>query len=365
VAVLSAVKTILVLNFGSTSVKISLFECDNLAKVDEPIWKTSLGATDDSAMAIKSLWSGKQPILKSPEQIVAVGHRVVHGGSDHAGAIIVNEQVMKELEDLSELAPLHQGANIRGIKIAAQLLPNAVQVATFDTAYFHDMPEQSKVYALPYEWYADRGMRRFGFHGISHEYCAQKAAEMLGRVPSDFRVITCHLGGGSSITATLNGKAVATTMGFTPLEGVVMGTRCGSIDPGIVLHVLEHNICSLTELTDILNHQSGLKGVSGISGDMQELQKAAASGSERAQLAMDIYSQSVAANICGLLPALRGTDAIAFTGGIGENSTSLRESVAERLDFLSPKIPYLVVQAKEDLSTARQTFALCSQMSHN
>jgi acetate kinase len=361
-ALLRSEKIILVLNFGSTSVKISLSQCNDVADVDEPFWKTSLSASDDSAAAIKSIWSGKAPVLDSPEQIVAVGHRVVHGGNQHSSAVIVNEQVMKELRGLSELAPLHQGANIKGIEIASDLLPNAAQVAVFDTAYFHNMPEQSKVYAVPYEWYSERGIRRFGFHGISHEYCAQKAAEMLGRAPSQFRVITCHLGGGSSITATLNGRAVATTMGFTPLEGVVMGTRCGSIDPGIILHVLEHDICSLSELTDILNHQSGLKGVSGISGDMQELEKAAASGEERAQLAIDIYSQSVAANICALLPIMRGTDAIAFTGGIGENSTALRNSVATRLDFLGSEIPFLVVQAKEDLSTARQTFALYSQM---
>ncbi len=268
------------------------------------------------------------------DPVVAVGHRVVHGGRVFTRSTRIDDRVENEIDRLSALAPLHNPPALAAIAAARKALPGVPHVAVFDTAFFADLPPDRHVYPLPYEWYADRGVRRFGFHGISHAYCAGRAAEYLGRPQEGLRTVACHLGNGCSATAALGGKAVATTMGFTPLEGLVMGTRAGSIDPGILLHALERMGLAPEALGDILNRRSGLLGVSGVSSDFRTVQEAARQGHGRAQLALAIYANSVRAAIGSLAVALGGVDALVFTAGVGENAADLREDVCRGLECL-------------------------------
>ena len=260
--------------------------------------------------------------------IAAVGHRVVHGGAVFHSSVRIDAGVKKSLAELSELAPLHNPPALAAMEAAEAALPGVPQVAVFDTAFFARLPPQAFVYPLPYEWYTDWGIRRFGFHGISHAYCATRTAEMLGRDPASLRIITCHLGNGCSATAIRGGNAIATTMGFTPLEGLMMGTRSGSVDPGILVHVLSHKGVSPEKLDHILNHGSGLLGVSGVSSDLREVTKAADAGHERARLALAIFADRVRQTIA-LAVTLGGVDALVFTAGIGEHSVSLRAAACE------------------------------------
>lgn len=287
------------------------------------------------------------------DPVVAVGHRVVHGGRAFTGSTPIDDRVEREIGRLSELAPLHNPPALAAIGAARRALPGVPHVAVFDTAFFADLPAARHVYPLPYEWYAERGIRRFGFHGISHAYCAARAAGFLGRAREGFRAVTCHLGNGCSATASRGGEAVATTMGFTPLEGLVMGSRAGSVDPGILLHALERMGLSPGELAEVLNRRSGLLGVSGVSSDFRTVQEAAGRGHDRARLALAVYADSVRGAIGSLAVALGGVDALVFTAGVGEHAAGLREEVCRGLACLSLRLdPARNAAARPDADVA-------------
>jgi acetate kinase len=249
----------------------------------------------------------------------------------------IDAEVKAEIDRLSIYAPLHNPANLMGINIIESLSPTLPQMAVFDTAFYGDLPEVAYVYPVPYQW-LERGIRKYGFHGISHQYCTQRAAELLGRDLKELRLISCHLGNGCSLASVKYGQCIETTMGFTPMDGLMMGTRCGSIDPGIILHLSREQEYTVAELDHILNFESGLLGVSGVSNDLREIDKAIASGNIRAKLALDIYIDRLAAKIGSLLPNLGGVDALIFTGGVGENHSGIRAAVAAKLAFIGVEI---------------------------
>ncbi|HCO26924.1 MAG: acetate kinase [Gimesia sp.] len=273
------------------------------------------------------------------ESIRAVGHRIVHGGTNFCQPTLINEQVLKSLEQVSELAPLHNPPALITIKAAQNILPEATHVAVFDTAFFADLPPSAYVYPIPYKWYEQYGIRRFGFHGISHEYCSTRAAEVLGRQNDDsLRLVICHLGNGCSATAVHGGRPLATTMGFTPLEGLMMGTRSGSIDPGILIYLMTQQGFDPERLDQSLNHQSGLLGVSGISSDFRQIEQASQTNNERAQLAMKMFIERIQSTIGSLAVLVGGIDGLVFTAGIGEHSPKLRSCVCDKLPFLGLKL---------------------------
>lgn len=278
-------------------------------------------------------------VIKDLSEIDAVGHRVVHGAERFASSVLIDEEVMKALEENVHLAPLHNPPNILGIKAVQKLLPKVPNVGVFDTAFHQSMPKKAYLYALPYELYEKHRIRRYGFHGTSHRYVSRRAAEILGRDYYDFKVITCHLGNGASIAAVRHGKSVDTSMGFTPLEGLVMGTRCGDIDPAIVIYLQQNLGMSVEKVYDLLNKKSGMLGLTNnLSSDMRDIEDAAHSGNEIAQLALDIYVYRIAKYIGAYAAAMNGVDAIVFTAGVGENSPYVREKVCEYLGFLGVKI---------------------------
>ena len=276
--------------------------------------------------------------IDSPDEIHAVGHRIVHGGEKYFEPTELTEDTLRNLEELIELAPSHLPSNLKGIRTAIEHFPQSKQVGVFDTGFHSTMPDEAIIYPVPWDWYQEKLIRRYGFHGISHSYCMRRAAELVGKDVEDLRIINCHLGSGGSLCAIKQGESVMNSMGFTPLEGLVMGTRCGSIDPGIILHMLTKEEQTAHELEAALNKESGLKGISGISGDMQEIVKAAEEKNRRASLAIEIYVRSVACGIAGLLPLLDGIDVLSFAGGIGENSAAVRKAVIERLKFLGVEL---------------------------
>jgi acetate kinase len=278
-------------------------------------------------------------VIKDLSEIDAVGHRVVHGAERFASSVLIDEEVMKALEENVHLAPLHNPPNILGIKAVQKLLPKVPNVGVFDTAFHQSMPKKAYLYALPYELYETHRIRRYGFHGTSHRYVSRRAAEVLGRDYYDFKVITCHLGNGASIAAVRHGKSIDTSMGFTPLEGLVMGTRCGDIDPAIVIYLQQNLGMSVEKVYDLLNKKSGMLGLTNnLSSDMRDIEDAAHSGNEIAQLALDIYVYRIAKYIGAYAAAMNGVDAIVFTAGVGENSPYVREKVCEYLGFLGVKI---------------------------
>ena len=292
------------------------------------------------------------------KSIDAIGQRVVHGGTRFSKSIRVDAAVKAEIARLVELAPLHNSLAVDAIAAVEKSFPGVPQVAVFDTAFFATLPPAAHVYALPYEWYETMGIRRFGFHGLSHSYCAGHAAKMLGRKQEELRLVICHLGSGCSASAIKNGAPLATTMGFTPLEGIVMGTRPGNIDPGIIPYLQRHKNLSFEQIDDILNHRSGIFGISGVSSDYREVEHAAAQGNQRAQLALDIFANSIRATIGAFAVTLGGLDALVFTGGIGEHSAPLRARVCEGLQCLgialdSPKNS--AVAGDADISAAAST----------
>ena len=323
--------SVLVFNAGSSTLKFSLFAGQSAKRVAEG---TVEDPPKDAVTAI--LGSIREPLLFDP--VAVVGHRVVHGGKIFTESVAIDARVTQEIARLSELAPLHNPPALAAIEAAQRALPGVPHVAVFDTAFFADLPPDRHVYPLPYEWYADHGIRRYGFHGISHAYCAERAAEFLNRPSVGFRAVTCHLGNGCSATATLGGKAVATTMGFTPLEGLMMGSRAGSVDPGILLHAMDRMGLSPEKLGEILQKRSGLEGLSGVSSDFRAVREAAKEGNERARLALAIYAHSVRAAIGALAVALGGVDALVFTAGVGENASSLREEVCRGLECLGLRL---------------------------
>jgi len=356
---------ILVLNGGSSSLKASLREIGAAppSEAQPPLWeaeaewgrqsgKASIrvragGASHEIALDIRSheevlrpvmeaLWTGKAKIIGGARDVDAVGHRVVHGGKAFIETTRITAEVRAGIGKQAELAPEHNRLELEAIEAAERIFgPGVPQIAVFDTQFHATMPEEAKVYAAPYDWF-QQGIRRYGFHGISHQYVSRRAAGMLGR--EDARLVTCHLGNGASLAAVRGGRSVDTTMGFTPLEGLSMGTRSGSIDPGIVIYLVRHCGYGAEDLDRLLNRESGLKGVSGISADMREILAAMAAGNERARLAFDVYTHRLCREIGAMAASLGGIDALVFTAGIGENCAPLREAACERLAFLGIKL---------------------------
>ena len=335
---------VLILNAGSSSLKWLVLETDGETVRQE-------GAAS---------WTGheqgrhEREIAAALEQVTAVdaiGHRVVHGGRRFQQAVMVDDSVRQAIRELAELAPLHNPVALAGIEAATARFPNVPQVAAFDTAFHASLPEAAAIYPLPWDWTERWGLRRFGFHGLSVQYALGRATELLGAQPR--RLIVCHLGAGCSVTAVADGRSVDTSMGFTPLEGLMMARRSGSVDPGLLLYLLEHQGVSVSELDHALNEQSGVEGVSGVSADMREVLAAADQSSARARLARDMFVHRVGSTIGAMATALNGVDALVFTGGIGEHSVPIRDAVCARLGFLRP-FEMLVIPAREDLSILRE-----------
>jgi acetate kinase len=358
---------ILVLNAGSSSQKSSLYDLtDGLpTNPPKPIWeaqidwgrsphhatltvKTAAGKqtqttethsrSEDTRRMLQTLWDGEQAVLSSPDAIDGVGHRVVHGGQDYCQSVRITDAVKAAIERLKSLAPSHNPANLDGILAIEQILGDRLpQVAVFDTAFHSQMPPAAATYPIPYEW-TMQGIRRYGFHGISHQYCSQRAAQLLDKPLNDLRLITCHLGNGASLAAIQQGHSIDTTMGFTPLEGLMMGSRSGSIDPGILMHQLRQSACNVDELDRQLNRQSGLLGVSGVSSDLREVLEAIAAGNSQAQLAFDVYVHRLRSHLGAMWMSLGGVDALVFTAGVGEHSPHIRAAACEGLEFLGVKL---------------------------
>ncbi len=393
---------VLVINCGSSSVKYQLIDSEtelSLAKGmvtrigmsasvlthkphDRPEVIVS-GEILDHIVAIEYviaiLLSENHGVIKDRSEIGAVGHRVVHGGEKFSGSVLIDDAVMKELRSLIELAPLHNPHNIRGINACQKTLDNVPMVAVFDTAFHHQMPPHAYVYGIPYVLYRRYGIRRYGFHGTSHHYVAERAGEMLGKPLEELKLITAHLGNGASIAAIDHGKSVDTSMGFTPLEGLLMGTRSGDLDPAIILHIMAREELSLHEANTLMNKHSGLSGISGVSSDMQEIVKEAGTN-PNAKLALNIYCYRLKKYIASYIGALNGADALIFTAGVGENSETVRRLTCENLDFLGialdddknrralaveadistadARIKTLVIPTNEELVIARDTVKL-------
>ncbi len=352
---------ILVLNCGSSSVKyqfISMTTERVLAKgqvervgTDHAVLThcfedgkniKSVSDIPDHAKAIElvinTLIHADYGVIPDKSEIRAVGHRVVHGGEKFATSVLITEEVKDKIRECIDLAPLHNPHNFRGINACAELLPGIPQVAVFDTAFHQSMPMISFLYALPYSEYQLNNIRRYGFHGTSHRYVSERAAKILKKKYETLNLITCHMGNGCSITAIKNGKSFDTSMGYTPLEGLVMGTRCGDIDPAIIFTMASKQGLSISEIDNLLNKHSGLDGISGISNDMREILKQMEAGNERAKLAVDIFCYRLKKYICAYYGAMGGADAIIFTAGIGENAAPIRELACENLECIGVKI---------------------------
>ncbi len=358
---------VLVLNCGSSSVKYELFESKPEASIasglaervgirgkgpgtlhySRPNEETLTWEKDmpDHRQAIQyvveALTSPDYGVLSTIQEVGAVGHRVVHGGEDFSRSTIIDDEVLQVIERNCELAPLHNPPNLTGIMACRELLPDVPQVAVFDTAFHAQMPPHAYIYGLPYEYYAKFRIRRYGFHGTSHRYVTGVALEYLearGKSPKESRIVTCHLGNGCSMAAVLGGTSIDTTMGFTPLEGLLMGTRCGDLDPAIVTFLVDHTDGTADDVYQLLNKQSGLLGVSGVSNDMRDLLQAAADGNERAEVAVRIFCYRIKKYIGAYAAAMGGLDAVVFTGGIGENSAEVRHRCCDGLEFLDMRI---------------------------
>lgn len=273
-------------------------------------------------------------IIKSLDEIDGVGHRVVHGGEEFTDSVVINEHVLETIEKISELAPLHNPANVTGIKAFKKVLPNTPSVAVFDTAFHQTMPESSFLYSLPYEYYEKYGIRKYGFHGTSHKYVSLRAAEILNTPVENLRLISCHLGNGASIAAVYKGKSIDTSMGFTPLAGVTMGTRSGNIDPALIPYIMKKTGMTAEEVVEVLNKKSGLLALSGFSSDLRDIEEAAEKGNERAELALEVFASRIHKYIGSYAARMYGVDAIIFTAGIGENSPSMRERILKGLEFM-------------------------------
>ena len=287
---------------------------------------------------LNALVDADNGVIGSMKEIDAVGHRVVHGGEKFAKSVLITDEVMAAIEECNPLAPLHNPANIIGIKACQAIMPGVPMVAVFDTAFHQTMPAKAYMYALPYEYYENDKVRRYGFHGTSHKYVSQRAAAMLGTKPEELKLISCHLGNGSSVTAVDGGKSVDTSMGFTPLAGLPMGTRAGDLDAGILQYLMNKYNMGIDEMLNILNKKSGVQGVSGVSSDFRDLENAHKEGNERAGLAVDMFNYGVKKLIGAYAAAMGGVDAIIFTAGVGENSASQRLAIASGLEFMGVKM---------------------------
>lgn len=358
---------VFILNAGSSSQKSCLYDLPNDQLPSDPpppLWEAKVDWSQHQGVAelkikcqdqvvketvpsdskseilthlLATLQQGENPILTDLNQIEAVGHRVVHGGQTYREATRITPAVQSEIDQLTALAPVHNPANLEGIQLMDRLLPNTPQVAVFDTAFHSHLPQAAAVYPGPYEW-VEQGIQRYGFHGISHAYCAERAAQILNRPLAELNLITCHLGNGCSLAAIRSGRSVDTTMGFTPLEGIMMGTRSGSVDPGILIHLIREQGLSADQLDKLLNTSSGLKGISGLSEDMRTITAAIEEGNPRAQLALDIYIHRLRSGIGSMLASLEGLDAVIFTAGIGENSPLIRSAACEPFEWLGIKV---------------------------
>ena len=353
---------ILVINAGSSSLKYQLIDMETeavLAKglcerigIDGHLKHTPLVEgkevfNEDVAMpthseaiaaVIDKLTSPQYGVVNSMKEIDAVGHRVVHGGEKFASSVRITDDVMKAIEECIPFAPLHNPANITGIKACQAVMGKVPMVAVFDTAFHQTMPGKAYMYALPYQYYLSNGVRRYGFHGTSHRYVSSRCAELMGKPIEELKIVSCHMGNGSSLAAIDHGKCVDTSMGFTPLVGLPMGTRCGDLDAGVIQFLMHKYGCGIDEMLNILNKKSGVLGVSGVSSDFRDLDKAAAEGNERAQLALDMFHYWVAKVAGSYVAAMNGVDAIVYTAGVGENSSATRAAISKYFGYLGVKI---------------------------
>ncbi|MCH5186363.1 MAG: acetate kinase [Oscillospiraceae bacterium] len=349
---------VLVINAGSSSLKYQLIDMDtmtvmakglcerigidgsnlqhkNLIKnVEEKIEKPMNDHSDAIRMVIDALVDTEYGVIASMDEIGAVGHRVVHGGEYFSDSVIINDDVKKALDLCTPLAPLHNPPNIIGIEACEKIMPGVKQVGVFDTAFHQTMPKEAYMYAIPYEYYEKYKIRKYGFHGTSHKFVAGEAAKMAGKPIEELKIITCHLGNGSSVTAVDGGKSVDTSMGFTPLDGVVMGTRSGSIDPAVVTYLMNVENLDAKGVDNVLNKKSGVFGISGISSDFRDLIKGSEEGNERAQIALDMFNYSVKKLIGAYAAAMGGVDVVVFTAGVGENTVSARSEICKGLEFM-------------------------------
>lgn len=393
---------VLVINCGSSSLKYQLIDSNTeevLAKglcerigiagsmlTHQPAGKDKIKTEVDMPnhtvavqLVIKKLIDSESGVIKSLEEIGAVGHRIVHGGEKFQKATILNESVLKEIEECNDLAPLHNPANLIGIHSCMEIMPTVPMVGVFDTAFHQTMPRKAYLYGIPYEYYKKYKIRRYGFHGTSHEYVAKRAAEILGKKITDIRTIVCHLGNGASVSAVRYGKSVDTSMGLTPLEGLIMGTRSGDIDPAIVNFIADKEGISVVEVTDILNKKSGVLGLSQFSSDFRDLAEASAEGNELASDALEAYAYRVGKYIGAYAAAMNGVDVIVFTAGAGENNAEVRKLIAQYIGFLGTnmdmeknkvrgeeiilsdegsKVITMVIPTNEELAIARETVNL-------
>ena len=351
---------ILVLNCGSSSIKYALYDMTGKSlitsggiekiglsdsfikvkangkkiKINEPVAEHTAGVQ----LIFKCLTEGETAVLESLDEINAVGHRMVHGGEKFNQSVLLNDEVMEVFSSCNDLAPLHNPANIKGVNAVKASLPNVPQVGVFDTAFHQTMPDYAYMYALPYELYKEYGVRRYGFHGISHRYVSHRVCEFLGVKPEGKKIITCHIGNGASITAVKDGKSIDTSMGLTPLEGLIMGTRSGDIDAGAVTFIMDKFNLDTKGISNLLNKKSGLKGVSGTSSDFRDILAAIASGNDRARLAKEMYIYRIKKYIGQYAAAMGGVDIILFTGGAGENQWEVREGATKGLEFIGVKL---------------------------
>ena len=392
---------VLVINCGSSSLKYQLIDsetenvlakglCERIgidgrlvyqkAGNDKEITEASMPTHKEAIqMVLEALTNDKTGAIKSLDEVNAIGHRIVHGGEKFASSAIITDEMIKAVEECNDLAPLHNPANLIGIRVCAELMPNVPQVGVFDTAFHQTMPAKAYLYGLPIEYYKNYKVRRYGFHGTSHSFVSKRAVEFLSLDKDNSKVIVCHLGNGSSISAVQNGKCVDTTMGLTPLEGVVMGTRSGSIDPAIVEYIAKKENLDLAGVMNVLNKKSGLQGMSGVSSDMRDLRAAAAEGNEDAKNAIEVLCYGIAKYVGGYVAAMNGVDAIVFTAGIGENVGMIREKVCSYLGYLGvtidakaneamgeevvisgadSKVKVAVIPTNEELAICRDTVAL-------
>lgn len=394
---------VLVINCGSSSLKYQLISsdteevlakglCERIGIDGSAITHTPAGGdkvteevpmpdhTEAVRLVIEKLTDDKVGVIKSLDEIDAVGHRIVHGGEKFASSVVITDEVQKAIEDCNDLAPLHNPANLIGVNSCKAIMPNVPMVAVFDTAFHQTMPKKAYLYGLPYEYYEKYKVRRYGFHGTSHDFVSKRAAEILGKNRDDLKIIVCHLGNGASISAVDHGRSVDTSMGLTPLEGLIMGTRSGDIDPAIVGFIAEKENMTAEEVINVCNKKSGVLGLSGgVSSDFRDLAAAADSGNEKAKDTLEAYAYKVAKYIGSYVMAMKGVDVIAFTAGVGENNAQMRADIGAYLEWLgtsidaeknklrgeevilskdTDKVVTMVVPTNEELAIARETVRL-------
>ena len=375
---------VLVINCGSSSLKYQILDmtnetllCKGLVEkigidgsvithekigMDKFRLETPMADHEDAiAQVLAAIQDPEHGVVKDMSEIGAVGHRVVHGGEKYADSVLITEQVMKDIEECCDIAPLHNPPNIAGINACKALMPNTPMVAVFDTAFHQTMPPESYLYAIPYEYYTKYHIRRYGFHGTSHKYVSRRAAEMLNVDLEDLKIITCHLGNGASVSAIKHGKCIDTSMGFTPLEGLVMGTRSGDIDPALVTYIREKENLPQGKANEILNKKSGVLGISGVSSDFRDIEAAVAEGNERAALALKVFAHKVRFYIGAYIAEMNGCDAIVFTAGVGENDITMRELICHDLGNLGIKLDPLKnkIRGKETIISADDAKIKC------